>query len=385
MPLIAGIVIALCGQLWQSSIVVMSDTVALVCTTAGVWALARYGRCGGAGWLALASGTVSWAVMTRWAAIMIALPCAAYAAIVLLRRWRQVPRVAMAHLAMALLIAGVIIGPQAIASLVGLHQPPAGDKPAATVQVDRWSPLNALRRDFRTADGRLTFRHPNGIYYPGVLALPFFFTPLLVWLIVPGGWQLLRRPAVMPLCLVAGWLGTGLIFYVGVPWQNIRYALAYTPPTAILIALGAGTVAGTIGRYGTTVVTVGLVAAFAWMAGGGAGLVQGFIARKDADLALVRSVAAPPDAHLLTFGPTLSFEHYTPYETRDLSELTPDDLARLLADGRPVFIFLDLPNIEQQWQGRAPERNLRWLRDGPGLTPLSQHGQYTLLRAGAAR
>ena len=28
---------------------------------------------------------------------------------------------------------------------------------------------------------------------------------------------------------------------------------------------------------------------------------------------------------------------------------------------------------------------LRWLRDGPGLTPLSQHGPYTLFRVGAAR
>src|SRR5206468_4005265 len=142
----------------------------------------------------------------------------------------------------------------------------------------------------------------------------------------------------LPLSLVAGWLGCALVFYVALPWQNIRYALAYTPPSAILIALGAATVAGALGRFGTPIVAVGLIAGLAWMGTGGVGLAQGFIARKDADVALVRSVAAPPNARLLTFGPTLSFQHYSPIETRDLSELTPIDLARLLVDDRPLLL-----------------------------------------------
>jgi hypothetical protein len=290
------------------------------------------------------------------------------------------------HLAIALIIAGAILGPPAIASLAGLRQPPPGDAPAVTnTQVDRWSPLNAFRCEFRTADGRLSFRQPNGVYYAGLLATPLFFSSLLAWLIIPSGWQLLRRPAALPLCLVAGWLGCALIFYVALPWQNIRYALAYTPPAAILIAIGAATVARGLGRYGTLAVTAGLVAGLAWMGLGGVNLAQGFIARKDADVAIVRSVTAPPDARLLTFGPTLSFQHYSPLETYDLSELTPADLAPLSADGHPLLLLLDVPNIESQWAGRAPETNYRWLRDGPGLAPLGQHGPYTLFRVGAAR
>ena len=50
-----------------------------------------------------------------------------------------------------------------------------------------------------------------------------------------------------------------------------------------------------------------------------------------------------------------------------------------------MLLLLDLPNIEQQWQGRAPERNLRWLSTNAGLTPLSRHGPYTLFQVGAVR
>ncbi|HET8627533.1 MAG TPA: hypothetical protein VFL91_08945, partial [Thermomicrobiales bacterium] len=56
-PLLAGLAVALCGQVWQSSVVVMADTAGLAAATGGAWALARYGRrgdSGGPGWLVLA-------------------------------------------------------------------------------------------------------------------------------------------------------------------------------------------------------------------------------------------------------------------------------------------------------------------------------------------
>jgi hypothetical protein len=117
---------------------------------------------------------------------------------------------------------------------------------------------------------------------------------------------------------------------------------------------------------------------------GGVGLTRGFIARKDADLAVARAVQLPPDARLLTFGPTLTFQHYTAIETDDLSGLAPADLARLAAGDRPVYVLLDTANVEEQWRGLPPDEDYRWLRDGPGLAPLGRYGEYVLFRVGRA-
>ncbi len=112
----------------------------------------------------------------------------------------------------------------------------------------------------------------------------------------------------------------------------------------------------------------------------GALLLDNFIDRKEADLAVARAIDAQADSRILTFGLTLTLRHYTPYDTHDLSALDPADLVALLADDRPTLLLLDLPNIERQWRDRAPGTNYRWLRDNLTLIPLAQHGPYTLYR-----
>ncbi|HEX5505749.1 MAG TPA: hypothetical protein VFW96_24240 [Thermomicrobiales bacterium] len=384
-PLLAGLVVALCGQLWQSSIVVMADTTGLAAATLGAWALARYGRrgaSGGVGWLALAAAGLSWAVLTRWAYALVAIPCTVYALVALRRRGRPV---ALAHGAAATAVVAVLLGPLLVPVAIGLLEPGRTAPFAADLDVYRWDPLNAARRAFHTADGLLAYRWPNGLYYALAPALPFFFTPLLAWLIAPGLWTTLRRRATAGLVLVVGWAGVTYAFHAGAPWQNIRFVLAYLPPLAVLLALGAVVACRAVGRHGRALVGVGLAAGLAWMTVGGVGLTRGFIARKDADLALARAVRLPADARLLTFGPTLTFQHYTAIETDDLSGLTPPDLARLAAGDHPVYLLLDTANVETQWRGLPPDENYRWLRDGPGLAPLGRYGgHYTLFRVGRA-
>ncbi|MEO1444039.1 MAG: hypothetical protein AAFV33_26820, partial [Chloroflexota bacterium] len=69
--LLAASVMAVAGQVWQSSAVVMADTLALATATMGVWALARYARLlerrsDVSFWLAVAAGLVGYATITRW-------------------------------------------------------------------------------------------------------------------------------------------------------------------------------------------------------------------------------------------------------------------------------------------------------------------------------
>ncbi|HEU5422605.1 MAG TPA: hypothetical protein VFU72_03610, partial [Nitrolancea sp.] len=380
-PALAGLVVACGGQLWQSSAVVMADTLALAAATAGVWALARYGRREQGRWLALAATGLAVAVVTRWAYALVALPCALSALTALVRRPRPLAvRDSLAALAVVVAILGPIAGP----ALAGLVQHAALAPFATDLQVYSWQPLNAFRRTFATADGQLAYALPNGLYYASLPARPAYLTPLLAWLILPGLWLLARRRDLALWLLLAGWAASVFAFHAGAPWQNVRFGLAYLPPLAILSTLSFAELWVRANATGRAVLGLLLAAGLAWQVASGTLLLDDFIARKDADLALVRAVNVPPDAQLLTFGPTLTFQHYTALATTDLSEVGPRDLARLLAGQRPTYLLLDVPNVESQWRGLPPDSNYQWLRAGPGLRPLRQYGPYTLFQVGTA-
>ena len=230
----AALIAALTPQLWQSAMVTMADTSALAAATMGVWALATYGQeSKPARWLVLASCAIAWAVLTRWSYALVALPCVVYALLVVARRaaWRD----GIVAAAAAIVILAPVLAP-ALSFLLQADDsaiPFIGD-----LQVYSWSPLNALRNEFFTADGRLSYRFANGVYYALAPARQFFFTPLLAVFILPGIYIAVRDRSHTALLLIVAWAGMVYAFHAGAPWQNFRFTLAYLPPLAILVAVG---------------------------------------------------------------------------------------------------------------------------------------------------
>jgi len=380
-PFLAGLVTVFHPQLWQSSIVVMSDTVSLAAGTLSGWALARYARLDRARWLALSAAALAYALATRWAYALEAIPLAVYGVYLLVRRVQGQRMEAARGAAWAALSGGAVL-----AVLLGLgllaRSGPAAPAFTGDLEVYSWSPLNFFRRQFATIDGLLSYRLPNGLYYALSPGHPDYFTPLLAVLLAPGLWLLLRRRRAMPLVVLLAWPVMVLGFHAGAPWQNFRFTLAALPPLAVLVALGAELAVAWLGpRRGWLI--YGLVAAgLAWQLWAGWQLAQQFIVRKRGELAVVSAVTAqaPPDAQLLTFSITAMFDFYSPLDTHELWGLDASQVAGLVADGRPTLLLLDVANIEAQWQGHAPATNYHWLRDGPGLDPLGQYQNYTLFR-----
>ena len=386
-PGFAGLLAAVHPQLWQSSIVVMSDTTALAAGTLGGWALARYARLGRARWLALSAAALAYAIATRWAFALVALPCAAYGVYLLVRRGRARGQGARA-LAQA---AGVALcGGLVLAALLGpgLLSRSAGAAPGFTgdLAVYSWSPLNFARREFVTIDGVLRYRLPNGLYYLLSAGHPFYFTPLLALLLAPGLWLILRRRRALVLTLLAAWPALVLGFHAGAPWQNFRFTLAALPPLAVLAALGAAQAHAWLSPRFRWLLPATAAVGLAWMLVGGWQLSRQFIERKRADLALMAAVTAqaPPQTQLLTFSLTDTFAYYSGLDTYELYALDTSQVAALAADGRPTLLLIDVNNVESQWLGRAPSDNYHWLRDGPGLDRLGQYQSYTLFKVRCA-
>ncbi len=379
-PVVAGLVTVFHPQLWQSSVVVMSDTVSLAAGTLGAWALARYARSDRARWLALSAAALAYAMATRWAYALEAIPCAVYGVYLLVSRAKgrraETTRGA---------IGATLSGGAVLAALIGpglLSRSPAAPAFTGDLEVYSWSPLNFFRRQFTTIDGLLSYRLPNGLYYALSPGHPDFFTPLLAVLLAPGLWLLWRRRRAMPLVLLLAWPVMILGFHAGAPWQNFRFTLAALPPLAVLVGLGAAQVAAWLGPARNWIALGLVMAGCIWQLVAGGALVNQFIQRKRGDLAIVAGVEsqAPANAQLLTFSMTGAFSYYSRLDTHELWALDTSQVADLMADGRPTLVLLDVANVETQWLGHAPSNNYHWLRDGPGLDPLGQYESYTLFR-----
>jgi len=391
LALLAGALVAVCGQLWQSSVVVMSDTAGLALATFSAWALARYTRRGQGAWLIAAGAAMANATLTRWIYGLVAIPFAAYAVWALSLPggpgWRS-PRTRTVHAILAVAVAALILAPVVAAALAALLSRPA--EPAAfagNFQVSSWSPLSALRRDFFTADGQLAYSQPNGLYDAIAPANLAYFGPLLAVWIPLGLWAASRRWPARNVLLIVGWAMIVYAFHAGAPWQNFRFALAYLPPLAILAAAGLlfawrlplGRLQAALAVCAAVGVLTSAVAAVR--------LVEGFIDRKDHELALVRWVQTqmPSNAQLFSFGPTLAFRHYSSLPTFDLYDVRPSEITEILGRQGPDYLLIDAASIEGQWLGQAPSTNFHFLRDGPGLTELGAVQGYTLFRVGAGQ
>src|SRR5207245_578063 len=339
-PLVAGLVVAATGQLLQSSVVVMSDTVGLSAATAGAWAIARYRRTGEARWLAISAGAFAWAISTRWIYGIVALPFLGWAFVLLARR---LGRTALLHAAGAALVGAVILGPTLGRAIAGLIT--GGDAPfAGDLQVYSWSPLNALHRVFMTGDGQLIYNLPNGLYYALAPGSWWYFGPILAALIVAGLGAVLRRRVAPTAGLLVACAGSVYLFHAGAPWQNPRFALAYLPPLAILAAVGFAQLRASGSRSIRRAATVWLISGLAFAAVGSAVLTDRFIERKQNDVATVRWTErlAPPNAQLLTFGLTATFAQYSRLQTLDLSDPGSSKIEQLLSSGRPTLVLLDV-------------------------------------------
>ena len=116
-------------------------------------------------------------------------------------------------------------------------------------------------------------------------------------------------------------------------------------------------------------------------------LVERFINAKDQDLALVHWVQsqAPANAELFTFGPTLTFRHYSRMPTFDLYDVSAPEVRTIVADPAPHYLLVDIGSVESQWLNQAPSTNYHLLRDELGLNELGTEGTYTLYEIDAPK
>ncbi len=383
--LLAGLVAATAGQLWQSSVVAMSDTLGVAVVAAAAWAVCSYAATGRPAWLVGASLAAALAIQVRWVHGLAVLPLGLVALRALIQRPRGVAlRHAIAALTVGLVVAAPTLGPMVAAAVRGADVPFA-----VNFTVFEWRPENAHRSTFETADGRLEYGLPSGAYYLLQPIQPYWFAGLGI-LAIPGVARVLRSRSLAATATLVAWPAIELGFLAGGAYQNSRFFLAALPPVAILIALGAGEVWKVTaplrrrrdGPLGGRIAALAIGLCLVINAGLATVFTARFIARQSADRAAIQSLAAmvPPEAAIASLGATPALRHAGRANVVELYDLDEEEVAGLGDADSPAFLLVDLAAFQGQWADLPAGRALvRLERDG-GVAVVATAGAWTLLR-----
>lgn len=381
----AAIVMTVCGQALQSSIVIMADIPALALATMSAFALWRYIKTDKRRWVALAAFLLMWASLGRWLYLALGVPWL----ILLLLHWRGRVRTQwrriLADCLTSLIVVIIIFLPQYIYSQFnptdGFNHP----------WVQGWSVENAFQTTFTNIDGTFNYAEPNALFYAKPIFDPtgYYIAPLFSLLIIVGVIRLVWHRYWSQATLLLLWILLPYVFLAGIPYQNIRFPLIIFPAAAIVAGFGVDTLLQIAKRVqvqyryvfiAILTVLIGLSALSTWQIARTE--IDNFITIHQTDKSVAHWTAEqlPEGARLYTFGLTLTLNHYTTLEVYDLFYEIPATLAQRWRRGETDYLLLNVWQIENQWAGMILQANYHWLRDERGLERIGRMGNYTLFR-----
>ena len=381
-PLVAGLCVAASGVVLRSSQVVMADGLSIgLCATA-LWSFARFLRTRRGPWLVACALALGWGAVTRWQVGLLALPLGVAAAVDRRgRRARGETAGGMKWWAVAALAGLAVLIPQLVAAQAVPHAL------AQHEWLQRWSPLNALGRDFHNSEGHVHYRFPVGIFYLIRLGWPDALFPTVLALAAVGGVEIVRQRRGVEIALLIGWPLCNGAFVAGIPYENPRFLWPALPALGALAGIGYRIVRQRLPERSRSWLALALAASLA------AGLALGArehartVARKNADRALVSWIdgQVPAGTTLLMPGGTLMAEHYGRTQVRDTYLLSPAEVPSLLARDCPC-LYLENPTERETTQaGLRTQLFSDALRRQAGLTPVAWWPPLVLFRVGAPR
>lgn len=405
----AGLIITCAGQPILSSVVIMADMPALFWAALAAWLVVRVvhlppGKKFSPALLFFAAGAaLALAIISRWLYILIVPALSLY---LIFNDWSTLrglkaglapPNELWIPVLAAVLSGSIILAPQLWLSL----SKPEG---LAHSWLLGWSPANFFRREFENIDGHFVYQLPNWVFYAQPAGHPAYIFPLLGLASAWSVWRLGRARQWEPLILLLGWAVPVYLFLAGIPYQNFRFGLTLYLPLVILTGFGlndlfsrrAGgqrsrgefTLTPTYPPRGgvllhspaifKTMVALSLVGMLAWAYP----MLDSFLTVQNRSKIIARQVeqTLPPQASLITFGLTLTVQHYTRLKTLEFFFLDQASLKTLTESSDSLYLLLDVPAIETQWRDKTPQINYQWLKENRNLIKIGEFPPYTLFK-----
>ncbi len=386
---VAGLICAACGQLAQSSVVIMADAPALMFATLGAWLLLRYARTRNVLTLCVAAFAVGMSVWIRWQNLIFAVMWILTLGVM---EWKAVNKnwaERILHFCFALGLVGIVLLPQLLIR-VTTNAPLAGQ-----TWLEGWNIGNFFARTFDIVDGHFEYALPVAIFYGQLFIHPAYLVGLLTPLFLVGVWRMnswrtssqqqvhhiaLRRLEIFPkTILVLGWILGMYFFLAGIPYENFRFPLGLFVPIAVVTGIGAAWFFERWQNLRRRFVLMGwiglaLLIMLVWQPRVLAPVVES----KSQQLAHTRWLEAQllPNALVYAMSIDGALATYSHLRVENLWDMDP----MTLKNDMPTYLYVDTNNIETQWRGRLPDQLLRALNETNYLHPVGSYLGWTLYR-----
>lgn len=371
----AGWIAVFIPLLVKSSIVLMSDTLALMFASWSIWQIVKYTDSQKLKHLIFAAVTLSLAVMTRYGYALLVIPILIFIIYTSVKNKFNARSLIKDILISALL--GLIIFLPQLYYIIQKGIPNFHTEGGIGIWPAMWSPLNFFRKDFTTFDGTMHYKMWNALYNISPVFHPFYLSVFGIAFIA-GLYLLIRKKKYKLLILTSGWFLVYYIFFTGGPYQALRFLISFLPVMVILPAFGLAEL-NIKESYKKIYIYLGLVVFIAFIFYH----MRGFSEQKDKEFEVVSWVNAniPDSSTVFAFDVTLAVNHYSKIKADELFNNKQDELKNKIdSSAYDVYFILPVETIKTQWKGLPLEKKYDFITNNYPLQTAGTVNKFTILK-----
>lgn len=369
-----GFITVFSGVLIKSSVVIMSDALALTLLVRCVYYLVKYCDNIGLSNLILAMILLSLSTMIRYANfffVPVIIIVMGYLFITVENR-NKIPT----HFLISSLIGTIVFIPEFyyIFKYGISYFKYEGEHPT---WASGWSFENFFKNEFITYDGIKQYKLINALYY----LIPIFH-PLYIFAFGAtffyGVWKVIRMKKTLPAILLLMWIFVYYFYLSGVPFQSLRYTMSYIPPLIILTSIGFSFIkikpVFKVFLFTTCIITL-LIAA-----------VNHFIKfnyekQKELEICSYLKSDIPENSIVYSFEVTGALKYYTGRNIREFATTNISEMKDVIRSGERTYFFLPLDEIKKEFKGMETGNKLDSLEKNFKFRILKEIDNYKILEA----
>ena len=370
----AGLITVFIPLLVKSSIVLMSDSLAIMFASWSMWQLVKYTNDYKLKNLIFAAVTLSLAVMTRYGYSLLLIPIVIYIIYTSIKNKTKSGSL-IPGLIISIVIGIIVFTPQLY--YIFQNGIPSLSNGAGVGIWPGGSILNFFRKDFTTFDGSIHYRMWNAFYNLTPIFHPFYLS-VFGFPFLAGAYLLLKKKNYKIIVFSSSWFLVYYIFFSGGAYQALRFLISFMPVMIIVSAYGLEEIKikeslkRTFLYFGLTVFAVSV---FYHM--------SIFTVQKNKEFEVVNWVNSniPGGSKVFAFDVTLAINHYTKTKADEFFNNSEDELKNKIdSSAHDVYFILPVENIRTQWKDLPMEKKYNFITKNYHLQNIGTVNKFTILK-----
>lgn len=373
--LYAGLISAFIPLLVKSSIVLMSDSLAIMFASWSIWLVVKYTNEHKRKYIIFAAAVLSITVMTRYGYVLLAVPSLIFIIYTSVKNKFRLNR-SILDIVISSAIGIVIFIPQLYyISLQGI--PNFHTEGGLGIWPAMWSPINFFRSDFTTFDGTMHYRMWNALYNLSPVFHPYYLA-VFGFAFLGGAYLLLKKKYYKIIVFSLSWFLVYYLYFSGGSYQALRFLVSFMPAMIIVSAYGLAEfkIRETYKKF---FLYFGIAVFFTFTIYH----MSVFTVQKNNELKVVNWVNSniPNGSKVFSFDITLALNHYTKINADEFFNNKENELKiKIDLSSNDVYFILPVEVIKTQWRGLPMEKKYDLINKNYHLKDIDRINKFTIFK-----